>query len=254
MSNKITDIHDNAVFKFVNLLSPLKNFPTQISYYIINIARPPGYKGWSSSYCIHQSNLMVTNGDSSIGNLKSDLVLNQWLKSITEFIIYIRQNKNNRVCSALNCCKFKNDIKNIKDPECNCISQLIDLSKSDIINFFLNSLNANIFKLKYLIEYLNDTIILIKEELVKNNNCTNYMTVPNSDLNDLQFSIMDLNKPFEFTVKSLHILTEIHSFLNSPCSFTVFNLAIKKNYLDKKFFIFSNLNHSTVVKTPKMRI
>jgi len=215
-----TDVHDNAWFQNINLLNYSKSFPTYCDFVINNLNVP-----------IKNRQRLNKSSEFSV-KYKQDLVLNQWLQSIAELIIL----KNKHEISSRNKkeCNYKTD--------CDCVIKHVNASDSNLLKFFANSLNSNFFKLKHLIFYLDEIINYLKKDLEKNQLLVSDI---NNNKNDcIQFNNEDLIQPFEVSVKSLVILNEIRSFLNTPCSLSLFKLMIQRNFSSKKLSILANIFHS----------
>lgn len=279
LTNSVIDLHDNAWFTHTYPLIFLKDKITYADYTIFNL--PP------------ENNQNITSAtQKSIFDYHSqifeqtDITLNQWIRSIGELVIYFHKNslnseiENNGINSSSTtsnnnnnhvnniCYKMnpneKSSVNNKQDKDCQCISKLVNLSRSYLVNFFLNSLNANFFKLKHLLAYLNDQIILLSVELQTkkehvNTSTTNPTTtstttninddirinVNNNELSNgtngqLLFHKEDLKNSLDNSHKTLAILNETYAFLNSTCTHNLFKNALKKSNSDKKLSIYFN--------------
>lgn len=255
-SSSVVDIHDSAWFTNFYLLNCMKEFPTYPMYTILNLTNK------SSSHTP-----FIFSGQTTDIYEQNDINLNYWFKTISELIIYFHkltaiskteennshnvddnERQNNNHC--VNICYKMNQIdKNIvnKTPHCVCVSNLcVNLSRSYFMDFFMNSLNANQFKLKHLISYLNDQILNLSKELEQQNvktssgiNC-NIGSAGTSSSNQLNFSVQDLKTSLEISYKSLNILNEIYTFLNSTCVFNLFTNNLKKANLEKRLSVYFN--------------
>jgi len=208
-----TNLHDNAWFSNINSLNYSVKYPTFCEFFITNLNIPIASKRLNKS-----SQFSV--------KLKQNLILNEWLRSIAELIILINTTgmKDN--------CNYKID--------CSCISQQMNVSELNLIKFFINSLNGNFFKLKHLFSYLDEIIQYLTNEMEKNNYSEFKSDINNNDF--IKFTIQELDNPFDASIRSLVILNEIRSFLNTPCALNAFKFAVIKNYSNKKLSIYSNIS------------
>jgi len=234
-----TDIHDNAWFQCIDALNYSVNFPTYCEF-LINSLSVPIAKQHTSRPQQHQR--LNKSSEFSV-KYKHDLVLNQWLQSIAELIIFKNRDHTEHKQSAN--CTYKTD--------CDCLAKQVAAlagndSTSHVLKFFTNSLNSNFFKLKHLLFYLDETISYLTKDLKAkcllvadmNNNMNN----TNESDEGVKFSAEDLSQPFEVSVKSLMILNEVRSFLNTPCSLNFFKHTIKRTFSAKRLSIMANIFHS----------
>lgn len=261
LENPLIDLHDNAWFTQTH---PLNNLFKYTNY---NIAYLNSTEQTSIATQSHLISLLQSDNMPEIFE-QSDITLNYLLRTVSELVIQFHKNGSNTTSqlSSVNedespsksnpvniCYKWnQNDKKNVNKAEtCQCISTLnVDnLSRSYLVQFFLNSVNANFYKLKHLISCLNDQIIYLTNELKNKheNNINNTMT----NNNILAFTIQDLKTPLDVSLKSLTILNEVYHFLNSTCVLNLFRQVVKKSNEEKKFSIYFNFYNNTNFDTNK---
>lgn len=161
--------------------------------------------------------------------------LNEWLKSLGEFMISISSlNNNNNI--SVNCDDCL--LNKLNESNCNTF-KLFDQStlfNSFVPKFFLTKLNGNFFKLKHLYSFLNDCILELEQQVLLTKKSTLYE--PFSHFQN------QLNSPFEHnSPESLLLLDEIYKFLHLPCTFNLFKLALFKYNNNKKYLLF-NINNN----------
>jgi len=182
---------------------------------------------------------------------QTNIVLNQWLRSVGELIIHLHKssrsmNKNNssqsfkqddlESCEFVNICyrKNPNDTTSVNKPTvCDCVMQIENLKHTYFVNFFINSLNGNFFKLKHLLSYLNEQIEALEQFLLPSD-------ISSNTNNKLTFTANDLKNPLEISHKSLLILTECQAFLSSKCIIYLFKRELQKFNQEKKLSIYFN--------------
>ena len=212
LNNSVVDLHDNAWFTNSHILKFLIDLNKYPNYSIMNIA-----------------STKQTNQYEDFE--QRDINLNQWLKAIGEIIIQIHKSNqlNVDVCYKTN--------KNFKsESDCKCVSQIINLSSSYLVNFFLDSLNANFFKFKHLISFLNEQITFLKHE-------TNAGDPTQEIINtSVKFTTQDLDAPLNISPKSLDILSEILCFLSSTCMLNLLRSELKNSLIEKKLLTYFNFS------------
>ncbi len=194
LNKLITDIHDNAYFTNLSKLNHLKEFPTYSYYqYLFKNDNKSSSSTSSSSISSFSSN------SNSCQNDKNLIVLNNWFDMMHTDLIKLT-NSHNSSTSKLSFCSSHQSTSTLCKADCltNIIDQtnLFDLS---FIKFFLHALNGNLFKLKHLVDYLNDLIL-------------------STNSNDTVIA------------NELILINEIITFLKLPCTFTLFQLALRNKY------------------------
>ena len=203
MNDPLTDLHDYACFKHID---PLNHSTIRFAEYSI-----------------------VGLGSSTADSLK----LNPLFKAIGEIIIHLHGRNPANICYKTNRIDLNNNTNGVEPIlECKCIVNAVNLSHSYLVGFFLDSLNANFFKYKQLIAYLDKTIGCLLETTE---------SVVTDQRSQLKFSQQDLSAPLDASVKSIVILEEIHLFLTSMCTLSLFKAALKQNFQDRKLSIYLNL-------------
>lgn len=259
LKSPLIDIHDNAWFAHT--------YPLNIKF---------KYTNYNIAYLNPNDQTSIAAQNDLISSLQvdympeifeqSDITLNHWFRTISDLVIqfhkasYIasqvntndespNKSNNTNICYKLN----QNDKKNINRLEpCQCISTLnaTNLSRSYLVQFFVNSINANFYKLKHLISYINDQIVNLTNELKSiNQEYDNTNTNNNNSL--LTFTIQDLKTPLDISPKSLTILIEIYHFLNSTCLLNVLRQAVKDTNKQKKYSIYFNFYNNTNLDSSK---
>lgn len=225
--NKLTtDIHDYAHFINISSLKHLNISQTYPLYYIkdVNLSVTS-----SSTLTPPSSQEKTLNSECVNSNFVS---LNKWFDSILEFLKLIKhsspssstlhtQDESLKLDAAS--CMCITQYKNCTE----CILKQIDSSmllKSYLIKFFLESLGGNFFKLKNLISFLSESILVLTNEL--NQKMDNGTHSPTSTY--VEFDLAN-NSPLDKSRKSLTILNEIHKFLTLNCTYTLFKIAVKKH-------------------------
>jgi hypothetical protein len=189
----ITDIHDNAYFTNLNKLNHLKEFPTYSKYQYL-------FKNDNKSRSsISISNLACNFSSNSSHNDTNLILLNNWFDMIHIDLVKLT-NSHNSSTSKLSFCSSHQSTSIVC--KANCLTNIIDqtnLFDLSFIHFFLKVLNGNFYKLKHLVDYLNDLI------LTTNSNDT-------------------------LIANELILINEIITFLKLPCTFTLFQLALRTKF------------------------
>ena len=201
LNKLITDIHDNAYFTNLSKLNHLKEFPTYSNYQYLfkhdnNKSSSSNFNSKLSSHsCSSSSNL----SNSSQNDKNNIILLNNWFDMIHIDLVKLT-NSHNSSTSKLSFCSSHQSTSTLCKADCltNIIDQtnLFDLS---FIKFFLDALNGNFFKLKHLVDYLNDLIL-------------------STNSNDTMIA------------NELILINEIITFFNLPCTFTLFQLALRTKF------------------------
>ena len=203
LNDPLTDLHDYACFKHID---PLNHSTIRFTDYSI-------------------VGLGLSTADS--------LTLNPLFKAIGEIIIHLHDQNAVNICYKTNRTDPNNNTNGVENAlVCKCIVNTVNLSHSYLVGFFLDSLNANFFKYKQLIAYLSKTIDCLRG--------TRDSMVPDQS-GQLKFNQQDLSAPLDTSVKSIMILEEIHLFLTSNCTLSLFKTALKQNFRDRKLSIYLNL-------------
>jgi hypothetical protein len=228
--NKLTtDIHDYAYFINVSSLKHLDISQTYPLYYIkdVNLSVTS-----SSTLTPPSSQEKTINSECVNSNFVS---LNKWFDSILEFLKLIKHsspssstlhNQDESLKSDAAPCMCVTQYKNCTE----CILKQIDSSmllKSYLIKFFLESLGGNFFKLKNLISFLSESILVLTNEINSKDNASMENGTPSPTSTYVDFDLA--NSPLDNSRKSLTILNEIHKFLTLNCTYTLFKIAVKKH-------------------------
>lgn len=220
LENSVIDLHDNAWFTNSHVLKFLVDFDKYPNYNIMNITST---KPANQSFLHEKSQEQLFE--------QTDINLNQWFKAIGEIIINCHKNSESNVNI---CYKTDPNYKSVSD--CRCVSNLANLSRSYLVNFFLNSLNANFFKFKHLTSFITEQISFLKLEL----NATETTYTQETLNSHVKFTTQDLNVPLGISQKSLDILTEISCFLSSTCVLNLLRSELKKSVTEKKLSVYFN--------------
>ncbi len=254
LKGALTDLHDNAWFTYTHPLNCLK----QVGYpsYILDLkkeATSPGRQLFSMEFNPYEQPAIYE---------QTNIVLNQWLRSVGEIIIQLHQSSSSidtnisrlseqgELLEFVNICyrQNPNDTSSInKLVNCECVLPVENLRHTYFVKFFINSLNGNFFKLKHLLSYLNEQIGILKQSI---SSVDKFFSSTNN--NKLKYTIHDLKNPLDISHKSLFILTECHAFLNSTCILNLFRRELQKSNRDKRLSIYfnfysnKNFQHSNV--------
>lgn len=118
------------------------------------------------------------------------------------------------------------------------------------VKFFTQALNANFFKLKYLISSLNDQAALLSEMLdttkqqqQQGDQATSDFNNNNTQLGDFNLDELTSSNAFEVSFATLLILNEARAFLSQTSTLEVFKSLVEKHTSSKKLSIYSNFFH-----------
>lgn len=167
----------------------------------------------------------ATNNQEPVLDPEPQINLTAWLKSLGELLIHMHQidNVNNASSSQELICYRQGS-----GQECQCLAKNpVHLINANLGGFFLKSLNANFFKLKHLIEYLDDQIARLTTQLA-----------PSEDLSSSHFLKVDLSKPMDDSLNTLSILTEVRALLVSTCTRSFYKSLVRKTNDSKKLSIY----------------
>jgi hypothetical protein len=223
MNKKSTDIHDYAIFtKMTHLNHIIYNHSTFADYKI--------------------SGLDETNNSNSNGstNDTQTLILNDWFKIIIEYLLHnsghATSNSPSGILNLFAHYSFNNSL-----------SQLFE---SNLVNFFLNTLNGNFFKLKHFIHYLQITLASMIEK-VKIDLTNNKVSISGCgeesyecllkklksnelNANSQEFNLAKLlnsndlsNFKFDYSLKSYIVLNEIIKLMCSTRTLDMFIAKVK---------------------------
>jgi hypothetical protein len=218
MNKKSTDIHDYALFtKMAHLNHVIYNHSTFADYKINGLDE-------------------TNNKNGSISETQT-LILNDWFKIIIEYLLH-----NNNAAS-----NSPNGILNLF-AHYSFSASLSQLFESNLVNFFLNTLNGNFFKLKHFIYYLQITLATMVEKVkidLTNTNTNGEETYEcfmkklksnelNNNTNSQEFNLAkllnsnDLNSfKFDYSLKSYIILNEIMRLMSSSRTLDMFIAKVK---------------------------